>query len=82
MEALVFVLSQALSHTVTNETGLSGLFDMTLRWTPENVLAQAPPDAPPSLFTAVQEQMGLKLQARKGTTEVIVVDHLERPSAN
>jgi uncharacterized protein (TIGR03435 family) len=82
LQMLVFVLSQAVARTVTDETGLQGSYDMALRWTPESALAQAGPDAPPSLFTAVQEQMGLRLQARKGATEVIVVDHVERPTEN
>ena len=66
MQMLIVVLSQALGHTVVDETGLKGPFDMELRWTPDTALAHAPADAPPSLFTAMQEQMGLKLQARKG----------------
>jgi uncharacterized protein (TIGR03435 family) len=82
MQMLVYVLAQAVRHTVVDETGLNGPFDMMLRWTPDTGMAQAPPDAPPPLFVALQEQMGLKLQARKGTTEVIVVDHLERPTEN
>ena len=82
MSMLVFVLSQALAHKVIDETGLAGPYDMDLRWTPESALNQAAPDAPPPLLTAVQEQMGLKLQPRKGTTEAILVDHVERPSVN
>ena len=82
MQMLVFVLSQALASTVIDETGLKGPFDMALRWAPDTSIAQASTDAPPSLLTAVQEQMGLKLQARKGLTEVVVVDHLERPTEN
>jgi uncharacterized protein (TIGR03435 family) len=82
MKTLVFVLAQALRHTVVDETGLKGPFDMTLSWTPDAGIAQAPPDAPPPLLVAVEEQMGLKLQARKGQTGVIVVDHLEKPTEN
>ena len=72
MSILVLVLSQSLAHKVIDETGLAGPYDMDLRWTPESALNQAAPDAPPPLFTAVQEQMGLKLQPRKGTTEAIL----------
>ena len=83
MQALVFVLAQALGHKVVDETGLQALFDMSLRWTPEAAAGRPlPEDAPPSIFTALQEQMGLKLKARKGTTEVVVVDRLEKPSEN
>jgi uncharacterized protein (TIGR03435 family) len=80
MKALLYVLSQALKHTVVNETGLEGPYDMSLEWTPEGY--EAPADAPPPLTTALQEQMGLKLEARKGRTEVVVVDHVERPTEN
>jgi uncharacterized protein (TIGR03435 family) len=80
MKALVYVLSQTMKRTVVNETGLEGPFDMTLQWTPEGY--EAPADAPPPLVTALQEQMGLRLEARKGTTEVVVVDHVERPTEN
>ena len=82
MEMLTFVLSQQVRRKVVDETGLKGPFDMTLRWTPENAAAQATADAPPPLETALQEQMGLKLQPRKGLTDVVVVDHIERPTEN
>jgi uncharacterized protein (TIGR03435 family) len=81
MRMLVFVLSQSLGGTVVDETGLKGPFDMALRWAPDSDGARQPLDAP-SLFVALQEQMGLKLQSRKGPIEVIVVDRLERPSEN
>ena len=79
---LVFVLSQAMRGTVVDETGLQGAYDMELRWTPDRGVAPAADDAPPPLMVALQEQMGLKLQARKGVTEVVVVDHVERPTEN
>jgi uncharacterized protein (TIGR03435 family) len=82
MEALVFVLSQALKHTVVNETGLEGPYDMSLDWAPDNFAAEPPADAPPPLATALQQRMGLKLEPRKGKTEVVVVDHVERPTEN
>jgi uncharacterized protein (TIGR03435 family) len=83
MQALVIVLAQKLGHKVVDETGLKGPFDLSLRWTPEGAVASPPPvDAPPSLLTALEEQMGLRLQTRKGPTEVVVVDHVERPSEN
>ena len=78
---------------VRDETGLAGTFDMAMKWTPERAPV-APPDAAPevlqalrsidpngaSLFTAIQEQMGLRLVASKDQTEVLVVDHVEQPS--
>ena len=72
--------SQGLSHTVVDKTGLTELYDITLRWSPENVGSS---DASlPSLFTALQEQLGLKLEYNKNPIDVIVIDHIERPSAN
>jgi uncharacterized protein (TIGR03435 family) len=72
-----------------DKTALKGLYDFTLQWTPE--LGQgsaAGPDAPsadssgPSIFTAIQEQLGLRFESAKGPVEVIVIDHVERPSEN
>jgi bla regulator protein blaR1 len=72
--------SQGLSHTVVDKTGLTELYDITLRWSPEDVGSS---DASlPSLFTALQEQLGLKLEYNKNPIDVIVIDHIERPSAN
>ena len=77
---LVHELSQTLGRTVVDKTGLTGNYDYTLSWTPEN----GPPTdtTGPSLFTAVQEQLGLKLETEKEPVEVVVIDHIDRPSAN
>jgi uncharacterized protein (TIGR03435 family) len=63
---------------VIDRTGLSGLFDFTLEWTPETVQPNQAP-AGPSLFTALEE-LGLKLQSEKALLEYLVIDHAERPS--
>jgi len=70
-----------IDRPVVDETGLPGRYYFILKWTPDNSPANEP-DAPPGIFTAVQEQLGLKLEATKGSTEVLVIDHVERPSAN
>jgi bla regulator protein blaR1 len=71
---------QGLSHTVVDKTGLTELYDITLRWSPDDVASS---DASlPSLFTALQEQLGLKLEYNKNPIDVIVIDDIERPSAN
>jgi uncharacterized protein (TIGR03435 family) len=80
-------LAQMQGRAVINKTGLTGSYDLTLRWTPENsatpLLNGAPdPNPPPDLFTAIQEQLGLKLESAKGPVEVMVIDHIERPSEN
>jgi bla regulator protein blaR1 len=72
--------SQGPSHAVVDKTGLTGIYDITLRWSPDDIGSS---DASlPSLFTALQEQLGLKLEYNKNPIDVIVIDHVERPSAN
>jgi uncharacterized protein (TIGR03435 family) len=94
--SLVNMLSQELHHTVIDKTGLTGKYDLELTWTPDQgsdpmfkgtdgaqQRADAAPDASgPSIFTAVQEQLGLKLQSTKGPVETLVIDHIEMPSEN
>src|SRR5580692_1304509 len=82
-------LSTILGRTVVDKTGLKGVYDIALTYTPDPSMAQQLPpglagsDVPgPSLFTAVQEQLGLKLTAGKGPVEVIVVDSAEKPTVN
>jgi uncharacterized protein (TIGR03435 family) len=80
-------LAQSQGRVVVNKTGLSGRYDLTLRWTPDDapppLLNGAPdPNAPPALFTAIQEQLGLKLESGKGPVNVLVIDKIEQPSPN
>ena len=75
---LVSLLSRQLGHPVTDKTGLEGLFDFTLGWAPE----QLPDATAASIFSAIQEQLGLRIETSKGTVEVLVVDSVARPSAN
>ena len=80
MDRLAFCLSDVLRRTVVDKTGLSGNFDITLKWTPDD--QQGKPDAGPTLFTALAEQLGLKLDVAKGPVNTLVVDHVEKPSEN
>jgi uncharacterized protein (TIGR03435 family) len=73
-------ISVELQRKVIDETGLKGGYDFELKWTPDNV--QAPDASAPSLFTAVQEQLGLKLDHRTGPMQVYLIDHIEAPTAN
>ncbi len=73
---LTFYLSSILERTVIDKTGLIGRFDVHLEYTP-----QLDGDGL-SIFTAVQEQLGLKLESAKGPVETLIVDRVERPSAN
>ncbi len=74
-------------RTVVNKTGMSGSYDFTLRWTPD-IGTGAPSGkegadaAGPSLFTALQEQLGLKIESRKEPLQVLVIDHVGKPSEN
>ena len=81
MSDLAGNLSFPLDRTVINKTGLTGRYDFQLRST-ENGADVGATDAPPDLFTAIQEQLGLKLQAAKGPVETLVVEHVEQPTAN
>ena len=80
MEMLARLLSGEAGQPVRDETGLTGSFDWDLmfavRRLPETELSA------PSMFTALQEQLGLKLESRRGTRDVIVVEHVERPSVD
>lgn len=79
-----------LGRNVIDGTGLTGMFDIYLKWaidppttTPGDAGNATPPDlAGPSIFTAVQEQLGLTLEPTKGPVEVLVIDHIEKPSGN
>ena len=70
-----------VDRPVIDQTNLSGRYDFTLLWTPDTLRA-AEPDAPPGLFTAVQEQLGLKLEATRAPTDVFVIDAATRPTQN
>ena len=69
---------------VVDKTNLSGLYDWTLHWTPWQDLSsgESSDSNGPALFTALQEQLGLKLEPAKGQVEVVVIDHIEFPSEN
>lgn len=71
------LLSQLTGRLVTDATGLDGAFEINLRWTPES--QEATSDAP-SLFTALPEQLGLRLETRRGPVRMLVIDSVDRPS--
>jgi uncharacterized protein (TIGR03435 family) len=74
----VVLTSSVFNQRVINRTGLSGEFDLDLRFTPDSSLAAAPEY--PSIFTAVQEQLGLRLQAERGPVPVLVIESVQRPT--
>ena len=89
---LVHLLSDQVGRTVLDETGLKGSYDFKMSFAPDRGPGQQPPGAGddrqlpesdgPSIFTAVQEQLGLKLDAQKGPVEVLVSDSAQKASAN
>lgn len=70
-----------MDRPVVDQTGLTGKYDFRVRYTYDEVRA-IDPNAPPGMFTAIQEQLGLKLQPVKAPVDVMVIDHVERPSEN
>jgi uncharacterized protein (TIGR03435 family) len=89
MSQLSQFLSSLQSRVVVDKTGLTGEYDMELTWTPDELLTgpgdpgQTPPDPNgPSIFTALQEQLGLHLEPAKGPVEILVIDRAEKPSEN
>jgi uncharacterized protein (TIGR03435 family) len=89
MVELTRILSQRLGHNVLDKTGLTGKYDLAMEWPPPEDRpgpmsdgGNAADSSAPSIFTVIQEQLGLKLESHKAPVEVLVIDHLEAPSAN
>jgi bla regulator protein blaR1 len=95
MVALAGLLSSLVSRPVVDKTGLSGKYDLKLEWTPdENQTAMlqamrvpegtapAPDQVGASLFTALQEQLGLRLESQKAPVEILAIERIAKPSAN
>jgi uncharacterized protein (TIGR03435 family) len=87
MSTLIYFLSVQLGRPITDETGLTGKYDFTLKWDPDGPdlpddggVPLAPREA--SIFSAVQEQLGLRLKGAKGPLKVLVIDGVARPPAN
>jgi uncharacterized protein (TIGR03435 family) len=84
--------SSVLDRPVLDQTGLTGRWNFILNWTPDDSqfasfgMKIPPPtggaNEPPALYTAIQEQLGLKLETTKAAADVLVVDHVEKPSEN
>jgi uncharacterized protein (TIGR03435 family) len=92
MQTLAGTLARSVNRPVIDATGLKGLYNFRLAWADDNSPnpngpvagasgASDPADAP-SVFTALQERLGLKLESRKAPVDALVIDHIERPSAN
>jgi len=70
IEVLMATIDFEAGRPIVNDTGLHGRYDIKLQWTQE------------SLFTALKEQLGLQLEAKKGPMKMVVVEHIERPGEN
>lgn len=69
-------------RTVIDKTGLTGVYDLELHWTPDNTPADSPAAGYPSIFTALQEQLGLKLEPATAPLDILVIDSAEMPTPN
>jgi len=83
-----YLASSVVQQVVVDRTGLDGRFEIHLEWQPVQMTTQPGADLTPasadkpSIFTALQEQLGLKLESERGPVDVIVIDHVERPTEN
>ena len=82
METVALVLSREVGRPVIDRTGLKGRYDFKLTWTPDSGPCSAGTPERPSLFAALQEDLGLRLEAIKAPTEIIVIDSAAKPTAN
>lgn len=79
LSVLARAFGSGLGRIVVDKTGLEGNYDVTLRYM-DRERPDTPPDAPPLLFTALQEQLGLKLEADRAPLRVLIIDRIERPT--
>ena len=82
MERIVAEVGGNLKAPVVDRTGLNGFYDLNLRFIAEEQKLDADLEPGPSLTQAIQEELGLKLEKSKGPVEVLVIDHMEKPSQN
>jgi uncharacterized protein (TIGR03435 family) len=85
MARLADLLSSQTDRPVQDNTGIQGLFDVSLEWTPDDARPQPEASAPPtgpSIYTAIQEQLGLRLEPRTAPSEYLVIEHAARPTDN
>ncbi|HEY6466201.1 MAG TPA: TIGR03435 family protein [Candidatus Acidoferrales bacterium] len=91
MATLARLISQVIDRPVLDHTGLAGKYAFTLKWTPDELDLPAVPQQPDnassepagtSIFTVIQEQLGLKLESTRSPVDSLVIDHVEPPTPN
>jgi uncharacterized protein (TIGR03435 family) len=82
VDMLADQLSSIVGRSVIDKTGLTGDYDFALKYTPDSADAAAADSPNPSIFVAVQEQLGLKLEAQRGPVDLYIIDRIEKPSEN
>jgi uncharacterized protein (TIGR03435 family) len=82
MPGVTQLLSAVLRGPVIDRTGIKGTFDINLRWSGVDLAPSDNPDAPPVFASAVRETLGLEWKSGRGAVDVLVVEHIERPSSN
>jgi uncharacterized protein (TIGR03435 family) len=82
LTSLCHVIEFDLDRPVVNQTGLDGPFAIRLQWDSDRAPKEARDPSKPSLFTAIQEQLGLRLDSARAPLEMFIIDSVERPSEN
>lgn len=85
MDALAINLAYQVEKVIIDKTGLTGVYDLELKWTPENRVTAdngSAADAPPAIFTALREQLGLRLSPAKAPVPTVVVERILQPEEN
>ncbi len=82
MQTFAGLLDYVAGRVVVDRTNLAGRYEFSVRFTPSGSPTAGRADDPPDLFTAIEEQLGLRLEAARAPVDTLVIDHIERPTAN
>ena len=80
MEQLATRLSRSIGQTVVDQTGIGGIFDFKMSWTQDDQFREPGASASPAIFTALTEQLGLRLESQRAPVEILVIDGADRPT--
>ena len=82
MQTFAGMMDYVAGRVVVDRTGLAGRYEFTLRYARNDLASARQPDDPPDFFTALREQLGLRLDATRAPVDTVVIDHIERPTPN